>query len=172
MGNKRKNYESSEGEMIENRDFFEKVKANYFIYNGRLNRKRFAIRTFNSALILALSLLAWTNLVALLGTFFTTNNATVYFGPVVFGVMWLAANVSLGVRRAHDLNRSTKWYLWLVAFIITVLMHVNAYTTITLIIDIVIALFFIYCYFFFKGTVGANEYGEDMVNEDKGEARK
>lgn len=163
MGEKRNKSRLNEDEKNERMNIAEKIKANYFTYSGRLNRKKFAMRTLNSTVILALVSLAWINLIDLLGLFITTNNTTLYFAPAVVGGIWLASNISLGIRRAHDLNRSTKWYLWLVAFVITVLMHVTSYTTISLIIDIVIALFFIYCYFFFKGTVGDNEYGKDMV---------
>ena len=164
MGESRNKNRMTEDDNFEGKSIAEKIKVSYFSYSGRLNRKKFAMRTLNSTLILALASLAWINLISLLGLFMPTNNMMVYFGPSIVSGIWLASNISLGIRRAHDLNRSSKWYLWLVAFVITVLMHVTTYTTISLIIDLVIALFFIYCYFFYKGTVGTNEYGKDMVD--------
>jgi hypothetical protein len=59
-----------------------------------------------------------------------------------------------------------------VAFLITVLLHFNSYTMVSLSIDVVIGLFFIYCYCFYKGTVGTNKYGKDEVKVELNYAKE
>lgn len=151
-------------EVTEKKSGFEEVKADYFSYKGRLNREKFVVRTFSSTIIFGFVILVCYSISNLIGIINLKNNLMTYLLLGAFFAIWLLANVSLGVRRAHDLNRSGKWYLWVVAFFITILLHLNSYTMISLSIDVIIALFFIYCYCFYKGTVGENKYGKDQVN--------
>ena len=63
----------------------------------------------------------------------------------VLGIFQLAANIMMGVRRLHDLDKSGWWML-------------------LLFVPLVNILFYIYI-LFFKGTEGPNQYGEDPLQQ-------
>ena len=117
------------------------IKEDYFSFNGRINRKTFLIRN----LVLFLTIIALTLLQIFLEDFKTPSLSLIFFHFLLFFccIFILISKASLNIRRFHDLNKSG-WF--------------------TLLGIIPIISFFVMIYLYlFKGTVGSNKFGEDII---------
>lgn len=120
----------------------EKISKNitnaYTTFEGRLNRLAFCV--------MGLKAFAVFFVICVIAGFLFSFSETV--GYVLLGFAMLAitiCNISLSVRRLHDLNRSGWW---------AILLFVPW-------IDLVAALYVIFA----PGTVGRNDYGEDPLEQ-------
>lgn len=117
------------------------LKEDYFSFNWRINRKTFLIR--NIVLFLTIAIL--TLLQFFLKDFKTPSLSLIFVHFLLFFccIFILISQVSLSIRRFHDLNKNG-WFILLG------------------IIPIINFFIMIYLYFF-KGTVGLNKFGEDII---------
>lgn len=116
-------------------------KELFFTSKGRLNRKSYIYRSIFLSLVLCVVqgvLTFAANTIGALELLF----AVVAFGFSLFGFV---ANIMMGVRRLHDLDLSGWWMLLLCVPLIN--------------------LFFAIYIYFFKGTEGPNQYGEDPLQQ-------
>lgn len=114
-------------------------KELFFTSKGRLNRKSYIYRSIFLSLVLCVVqgvLTFAANTIGALELLF----AVVAFGFSLFGFV---SNIMMGVRRLHDLDLSGWWMLLLC-------------------VPLINFFFAIYIYFF-KGTEGPNQYGEDPL---------
>lgn len=114
-------------------------KELFFTSKGRLNRKSYIYRSIFLSLVLFVVqgvLTFAANTIGALELLF----AVVAFGFSLFGFV---SNIMMGVRRLHDLDLSGWWMLLLCVPLIN--------------------LFFAIYIYFFKGTEGPNQYGEDPL---------
>ena len=144
--------------------------AAYFTIHGRLNRKRFIKRSlFLGAVVFLLSFLT----LALLGLSpadlvreEAQYELMLVLGPV--GALCMLYGLSMSIQRWHDLNVSTMMILG------TVLCMLDPYIQMLLgvgggsmlqacgtLLDLAVYI----PLFFFRGTAGANCYGEDLLAE-------
>lgn len=114
---------------------FDKFKADYVCFEGRLNRWAY----FTRLIIFGVcsSLFVWVCSLVLPVSFVNVIMSTV-------GLLNVGVNASLGVRRCHDLDKSGWWML--------------------LGCIPVINFFFGIYLLFFAGTVGYNQYGPDPLD--------
>lgn len=116
-------------------------KELFFTSKGRLNRKSYIYRSIFLSLVLCVVqgvLTFAANTIGALELLF----AVVAFGFSLFGFV---SNIMMGVRRLHDLDLSGWWMLLLCVPLIN--------------------LFFAIYIYFFKGTEGPNQYGEDPLQQ-------
>lgn len=116
-------------------------KELFFTSAGRLNRQSYIYRSLFLSLVLSVIQCVLTfaaNTIGALELLFAV-------AAFVLGVFQLAANIMLGVRRLHDLDKGGWWML-------------------LLFVPLVNILFYIYI-LFFKGTEGPNQYGEDPLQQ-------
>ena len=116
-------------------------KELFFTSKGRLNRKSYIYRSIFLSLVLCIVqgvLTFAANTIGALELLF----AVVAFGFSLFGFV---SNIMMGVRRLHDLDLSGWWMLLLCVPLIN--------------------LFFAIYIYFFKGTEGPNQYGEDPLQQ-------
>lgn len=114
-------------------------KELFFTSKGRLNRKSYIYRSIFLSLVLCVVqgvLTFAANTIGALELLF----AVVAFGFSLFGFV---SNIMMGVRRLHDLDLSGWWMLLLCVPLIN--------------------LFFAIYIYFFKGTEGPNQYGDDPL---------
>lgn len=114
-------------------------KELFFTSKGRLNRKSYIYRSIFLSLVLCVVqgvLTFAANTIGALELLF----AVVAFGFSLFGFV---SNIMMGVRRLHDLDLSGWWMLLLC-------------------VPLINFFFAIYIYFF-KGTEGPNQYGDDPL---------
>lgn len=114
-------------------------KELFFTSKGRLNRKSYIYRSIFLSLVLFVVqgvLTFAANTIGALELLF----AVVAFG---FSLFDFVSNIMMGVRRLHDLDLSGWWMLLLCVPLIN--------------------LFFAIYIYFFKGTEGPNQYGEDPL---------
>lgn len=114
-------------------------KELFFTSKGRLNRKSYIYRSIFLSLVLFVVqgvLTFAANTIGALELLF----AVVAFGFSLFGFV---SNIMMGVRRLHDLDLSGWWMLLLCVPLIN--------------------LFFAIYIYFFKGTEGPNQYGDDPL---------
>lgn len=114
-------------------------KELFFTSKGRLNRKSYIYRSIFLSLVLSVVqgvLTFAANTIGALELLF----AVVAFGFSLFGFV---SNIMMGVRRLHDLDLSGWWMLLLCVPLIN--------------------LFFAIYIYFFKGTEGPNQYGDDPL---------
>lgn len=114
-------------------------KELFFTSEGRLNRKSYIYRSLFLSLVLCVVqgvLTFAANTIGALELLFTV----VAFGFSLFGFV---SNIMMGVRRLHDLDLSGWWMLLLCVPLIN--------------------LFFAIYIYFFKGTEGPNQYGDDPL---------
>lgn len=114
-------------------------KELFFTSKGRLNRKSYIYRSLFLSLVLCVVqgvLTFAANTIGALELLFTV----VAFGFSLFGFV---SNIMMGVRRLHDLDLSGWWMLLLCVPLIN--------------------LFFAIYIYFFKGTEGPNQYGDDPL---------
>ena len=119
------------------------MKKEYFSFEGRLNRKKYFLRTLLVSLIY--SIIMGVSMSVLIGGGLYGNSS----GLALLGTLLLIASSVVGtvmlfsfaVRRAHDLNHSG-WY---------VLLGILIYPYVQ--------------FLFQKGTVGDNRYGPDPLQQ-------
>ena len=113
----------------------ETLQEKYFNFQGRLNRKRYILRSIVLSIVSGILAAVFA---ALLG-----DSGLSLVVCALISIAGFIAGLSLCVRRLHDLNRSGLF--WLLVFIP--------------IVDFFFAIYVI----FFKGTEGDNQYGPDPL---------
>ncbi len=113
----------------------ETMQEKYFNFQGRLNRKRYILRSLVLSIVTGILAAVFA---ALLG-----DSILSLVVCAAISIAGFVAGLSLCVRRLHDLNRSGLF--WLLFFIP--------------IVDFFFAIYVI----FFKGTEGDNQYGPDPL---------
>ncbi len=115
----------------------------YFTFQGRLNRRSYLLRNL---ILMALGMLFDTILSAIFDNPFHTEALSSLLGSLLnmlLSLPLLASSLSLSIRRLHDMDKSG-WYCFI----------------------LLLPLFNLllgFCLIFFRGTTGANPYGEDPL---------
>ncbi|MBA4318096.1 MAG: hypothetical protein C0412_06825 [Flavobacterium sp.] len=150
-----------------------------FTLKGRSSRSSMWLGQFGLNVCNAILTSNWLekNFKIILKDFFNsplTNEILYLFVLLVPGTILLWFQVSLLVRRIHDLGSSIKKYLVLFSgwalgllFFAYLFDHISLsyFVRISLtIIWFLPMLFIFYCLFFKRGTIGQNQYGEDPVH--------
>lgn len=107
---------------------FETIDKDFFSFEGRLNRKPYIIRLLIASFVSGAI------------SSFVKSSEILFLGLLGIAI-W--SSLSLGVRRAHDLNRTG----WIIAF------------QFIPILNFVVGIYLL----FFKGTEGTNKYGPDPL---------
>lgn len=116
-------------------------KELFFTSEGRLNRKSYIYRSF----FLSIVLFVVQGLLSFAVDTFGALDLLFSIVAFVLGIFQLAANIMMGVRRLHDLDKCGWWMLLLIVPLVN--------------------LFFCLYLLFFKGTEGPNEYGDDPLQQ-------
>lgn len=116
-------------------------KELFFTSEGRLNRKSYIYRSF----FLSIVLLVVQGILTFAAETFGALDLLFSIIAFVLGIFQLAANIMMGVRRLHDLDKCGWWMLLLIVPLVN--------------------LFFCLYLLFFKGTEGPNEYGDDPLQQ-------
>lgn len=116
-------------------------KELFFTSEGRLNRKSYIYRSF----FLSIVLFVVQGLLSFAVDTFGALDLLFSIAAFVLGIFQLAANIMMGVRRLHDLDKCGWWMLLLIVPLVN--------------------LFFCLYLLFFKGTEGPNEYGDDPLQQ-------
>lgn len=116
-------------------------KELFFTSEGRLNRKSYIYRSF----FLSIVLLVVQGILTFAAETFGALDLLFSIIAFVLGIFQLAANIMIGVRRLHDLDKCGWWMLLLIVPLVN--------------------LFFCLYLLFFKGTEGPNEYGDDPLQQ-------
>ncbi len=156
----------------------ETIREKYFSFHGRLNRKRYILRSLALAAFLAIVQIVICLLVV--GIYICAEQLNCvdfidvnYISPtaymvdfalnVVFFVVDLTIGMSLMVRRLHDLNRSG--FLALFNYVLSIVFFALfvEFGFFFLFIGLLVGLSFAIYLIFFKGTKGDNKYGPDPL---------
>lgn len=116
-------------------------KELFFTSEGRLNRKSYIYRSF----FLSIVLFVVQGILTFAAETFGALDLLFSIVAFVLGIFQLAANIMMGVRRLHDLDKCDWWMLLLIVPLVN--------------------LFFCLYLLFFKGTEGPNEYGDDPLQQ-------
>lgn len=116
-------------------------KELFFTSEGRLNRKSYIYRSF----FLSIVLFVVQGILTFAAETFGALDLLFSIIAFVLGIFQLAANIMMGVRRLHDLDKCGWWMLLLIVPLVN--------------------LFFCLYLLFFKGTEGPNEYGDDPLQQ-------
>lgn len=116
-------------------------KELFFTSEGRLNRKSYIYRSF----FLSVVLFVVQGILSFAAETFGALDLLFSIVAFVLGIFQLAANIMMGVRRLHDLDKCGWWMLLLLVPLVN--------------------LFFCLYLLFFKGTEGPNEYGDDPLHQ-------
>lgn len=116
-------------------------KELFFTSEGRLNRKSYIYRSF----FLSIVLFVVQGILTFATETFGALDLLFSIIAFVLGIFQLAANIMMGVRRLHDLDKCDWWMLLLIVPLVN--------------------LFFCLYLLFFKGTEGPNEYGDDPLQQ-------
>lgn len=116
-------------------------KELFFTSEGRLNRKSYIYRSF----FLSIVLFVVQGILSFVAETFGALDLLFSIIAFVLGIFQLAANIMMGVRRLHDLDKCGWWMLLLIVPLVN--------------------LFFCLYLLFFKGTEGPNEYGDDPLQQ-------
>ena len=116
-------------------------KELFFTSEGRLNRKSYIYRSF----FLSIVLFVVQGILTFAAETFGALDILFSIVAFVLGIFQLAANIMMGVRRLHDLDKCGWWMLLLIVPLVN--------------------LFFCLYLLFFKGTEGPNEYGDDPLQQ-------
>lgn len=116
-------------------------KELFFTSEGRLNRKSYIYRSF----FLSAVLFVVQGILSFAAETFGALDLLFSIVAFVLGIFQLAANIMMGVRRLHDLDKCGWWMLLLIVPLVN--------------------LFFCLYLLFFKGTEGPNEYGDDPLQQ-------
>ena len=115
-------------------ELLDRIKEDYFSYEGRLNRKPYIIRYLIMLVIMGL------------GRMLVTANTTITFGNVIATILLIVCSISiimLDIRRLHDLGRKGLWVL-------------------LMLVPMVNIIFLIYLVFA-RGCGSDNEYGSSPL---------
>lgn len=113
----------------------------FFTSEGRLNRKSYIYRSFFLSVVLCVV----QGILTFAADTFGALDLLFSIIAFVLGIFQLAANIMMGVRRLHDLDKCGWWMLLLIVPLVN--------------------LFFCLYLLFFKGTEGPNEYGDDPLQQ-------
>lgn len=113
----------------------------FFTSEGRLNRKSYIYRSFFLSVVLCVV----QGILTFAAETFGALDLLFSIIAFVLGIFQLAANIMMGVRRLHDLDKCDWWMLLLIVPLVN--------------------LFFCLYLLFFKGTEGPNEYGDDPLQQ-------
>lgn len=116
-------------------------KELFFTSKGRLNRKSYIYRS----IFLSIVLFVVQGILSFAAETFGALDLLFSIIAFVLGIFQLAANIMMGVRRLHDLDKCDWWMLLLIVPLVN--------------------LFFCLYLLFFKGTEGPNEYGDDTLQQ-------
>ncbi|WP_293390861.1 DUF805 domain-containing protein [Phascolarctobacterium sp.] len=116
-------------------------KELFFTSEGRLNRKSYIYRSF----FLSIVLFVVQGILTFAAENFGALDLLFSIIAFVLGIFQLVANIMMGVRRLHDLDKCGWWMLLLIVPLVN--------------------LFFCLYLLFFKGTEGPNEYGDDPLQQ-------
>ena len=116
-------------------------KELFFTSEGRLNRKSYIYRSFFLSVVLCVV----QGILTFAAETFGALDLLFSIIAFVLGIFQLAANIMMGVRRLHDLDKCGWWMLLLIVPLVN--------------------LFFCLYLLFFKGTEGPNQYGEDPLQQ-------
>ena len=116
-------------------------KELFFTSEGRLNRKSYIYRSF----FLSIVLFVVQGILTFAADTFGALDLLFSIVAFVLGIFQLAANIMMGVRRLHDLDKCGWWMLLLIVPLVN--------------------LFFCLYLLFFKGTEGPNQYGDDPLQQ-------
>ena len=116
-------------------------KELFFTSEGRLNRKSYIYRS----IFLSVVLCVVQGILSFAADTFGALDLLFSIAAFVLGIFQLAANIMMGVRRLHDLDKCGWWMLLLIVPLVN--------------------LFFCLYLLFFKGTEGPNEYGDDPLQQ-------
>lgn len=116
-------------------------KELFFTSEGRLNRKSYIYRSFFLSVVLCVV----QGILTFAAETFGALDLLFSIIAFVLGIFQLAANIMMGVRRLHDLDKCDWWMLLLIVPLVN--------------------LFFCLYLLFFKGTEGPNEYGDDPLQQ-------
>lgn len=116
-------------------------KELFFTSKGRLNRKSYIYRS----IFLSIVLFVVQGILSFAAETFGALDLLFSIIAFVLGIFQLAANIMMGVRRLHDLDKCDWWMLLLIVPLVN--------------------LFFCLYLLFFKGTEGPNEYGDDPLQQ-------
>lgn len=116
-------------------------KELFFTSEGRLNRKSYIYRSIFLSAVLCVVQGILTFAVETFGALDLLFSIAAF----VLGIFQLAANIMMGVRRLHDLDKCGWWMLLLIVPLVNI--------------------FFCLYLLFFKGTEGPNEYGDDPLQQ-------
>lgn len=116
-------------------------KELFFTSEGRLNRKSYIYRSFFLSVVLCVV----QGILTFAAETFGALDLLFSIIAFVLGIFQLAANIMMGVRRLHDLDKCDWWMLLLLVPLVN--------------------LFFCLYLLFFKGTEGPNEYGDDPLQQ-------
>lgn len=125
--------------------FIIKLRKEYFSFDGRLNRLGYFIKSIvNKLVLLILSLFISCVFPLILELFLTKNIPEIILNIIcLLSVISFLCDLSLGIRRCHDLNKSGWWMLFLLIPFF----------------DIIFILYLLFA----KGTDGSNRYGENSL---------
>lgn len=128
-------YAAPAAQALNKQSVVEDFKFKFMNYNGRLNRLPYFVRNIIVGIVGSI----------LGGIFSVLGDKFVLFYIVALAIyiFMLVCSISLGVRRCHDLNRPG-W--WMVGIFIPL-------------VNFVLSLYLLFA----RGTVGANEYGDDPL---------
>lgn len=116
-------------------------KELFFTSDGRLNRKSYIYRS----IFLSVVLCVVQGILSFAADTFGALDLLFSIAAFVLGIFQLAANIMMGVRRLHDLDKCGWWMLLLIVPLVN--------------------LFFCLYLLFFKGTEGPNGYGDDPLQQ-------
>lgn len=141
------------------------LKQDYFSFKGRLNRKPFLMRLMMLGVISIFFVLIVINAEPHL------KEDPAHFGQnvrqsLVFWVYYIPliiSSISLGVRRLHDLNLSGWWMLLGAGAMLGSTDFGNSQINLAAAILFYVSQLFNVFLIFFRGTKGANRYGEDLI---------
>lgn len=156
----------------------ETLREKYLSFHGRLNRKRYILRSL--ALVAALVIVQIVICLLVVGIYICAEQLNCvelidvnhipptfymidYVLEAVFSVVNLTLGMSLMVRRLHDLNRSG--FLALFNYVLSIVFFVLGveFSLFFWFIGLLVGLSFAIYLIFFKGTKGDNKYGPDPL---------
>ncbi|MDL2281081.1 DUF805 domain-containing protein [Selenomonadales bacterium OttesenSCG-928-I06] len=154
------------------------IKCKYFTFKGRLNREAFLIRCsvlyvlglilgalfVSGVLIVNISAFESDTLAGMLSHIlssaiglFLLSTATVFF------MILIISGLTLAIRRLHDLNLSSSWFLvWLALFFSPLAPMFGFLAKAALFSLAIITFISLFC---LKGTKGVNKYGSNPLDE-------
>ena len=147
------------------------VLKKYAVFTGRASRREFwMFALFN--LIISSVLSIFDSLAGANHTFYMSAGFPIKLGYIqnLYGLVVFLPNIAVSVRRLHDVNRSGKLLLWLVAPLVLLMLAIlsGAYIMIMFLflvfLGFAIWLLVLNCT---EGTHGPNKYGKDPYGNSR-----